>query len=132
MSNEREPREESEQKSSELAMVCVGLSKRQQRWWRARPDGRTDPEVRGGYNEEIRFGIPRSFHDVSPASGVQATRRKIEEYLKGHARLYSVHSFPFKGLYNYSTRSTCQWALRLSCPAASAAAAAIRQGQAPV
>ena len=46
MSNEREPREESEQKSSELAMVCVGLSKRQQRWRRARPDGRTDSEVR--------------------------------------------------------------------------------------
>ena len=132
MSNEREPREESEQKSSELAMVCVGLSKRQQRWRRARPDGRTDSEVRESATKKSDSEFLGAFHDVSPASGVQATRRKIEEYLKGHARLYSVHSFPFKGLYNYSTRSTCQWALRLSCPAASAAAAAIRQGQAPV
>ena len=54
MSDEREPREESEQKSSKLAMVCVGLSKRQQRWGArrarvrraARADGRTDSEVR--------------------------------------------------------------------------------------
>ena len=58
-------------------------------------------------------------------------------YLKGHPRLYSVHSFPFKGLKNYSTRSACRIAGGLlpsstSCPAASAAAAAIHQGQAPV